>query len=117
MGGCFTAHFFFGIFFIQSSKHHTAQNVRKGGQAPGDGVGQQAQRHEEHGDTQHEQGGGVIALDEPRKQGAEQAEPAQASRIAPDIPVASLTTAARTMQVMAKGSTTIRSRKRMVKSF
>lgn len=63
--------------FIGSPKHYAAQDVRKRGQAPGNGVGQQAQHHKEHGDAQHEQGGRVIALDEPREQGAEQAEPAQ----------------------------------------
>ena len=37
--------------FIGSPKHYAAQDVRKRGQAPGNGVSQQAQHDEEHGDA------------------------------------------------------------------
>lgn len=93
--------------FIGSPKHHAAQDIREGGQAPGDGVGQQAQHHEEHGDAQQEQAVGTAALDKPREQGTDQAEPTQRLQEYVGHTSRSATTAARTEQARAKGNAAI----------
>ena len=74
------------------------------------GVGQQAHRHENTAMPSMSRPSEPLPWMNHANRAQSRQSPPRASRSAPDIPAASLVTAARTAQAMAKGNTTIRKR-------